>query len=44
LDHHDEPMVRRIVKQASQSRYQFSSIVLGIAGSDAFRMKVKRAS
>jgi hypothetical protein len=41
LDHHDEPIVRRIVSQAARDQYRFSSIVAGIARSEAFRMKVK---
>jgi hypothetical protein len=41
LDHFDEPGVRQIVSQASGDKYQFSSIVSGIARSDAFRTKKK---
>ena len=44
LDHHDEPIVRRIVSQAARDQHRFSSIVAGIVRSEAFRMKVKGAS
>jgi mono/diheme cytochrome c family protein len=42
LDHHDEPIVRRIVSQAARDQHRFASIVTGIVRSEAFRMKVKR--
>jgi hypothetical protein len=38
LDHHDMPRVRAIVREAEQSDYRFSSIVLGIVKSDQFQM------
>jgi hypothetical protein len=41
LEASDEPIVRRIVSQARDG-YRFSSIVVGIATSEAFRMKVKK--
>jgi cytochrome c553 len=41
LEPSDEPIVRRIVSQARDG-YRFSSIVVGIATSEAFRMKVKK--
>jgi len=44
LEHTDEPIVRRIVAQAARDRYQFSSIVVGIAASDPFRLKMKPAA
>jgi hypothetical protein len=44
LEYYDEPAVRRIANQAARDGYQFSSIVTGIATSDPFRMKVKRAA
>ena len=41
LEPSDEPIVRRIVGQARDG-YRFSSIVVGIATSEPFRMKVKK--
>ena len=41
LEASDEPIVRRIVSQARDG-YKFSSIVVGIATSEPFRMKVKK--
>jgi hypothetical protein len=38
LDHHDMPRVRAIVREAEQSDYRFSSVVLGIVKSDQFQM------
>ena len=34
------PTVRAIVRDAAQHDYRFSAVVLGIANSPAFRMKV----
>ena len=42
LEYYDAPAVRRIVGQAADRDYRFSSIVAGIVMSDAFRMKMKR--
>jgi hypothetical protein len=42
LEASDEPIVRRIVSQAARDGYRFSSIVIGIATSEPFRMKVKK--
>ena len=39
----DMPAVRRIVGQAGQRQYRFSSIVLGIVNSVPFQMRVKPA-
>jgi hypothetical protein len=39
LDYRDMPTVRRIVRQAAASKYQFKSIVLGVVTSDAFRRR-----
>jgi hypothetical protein len=36
------PTVRRIVRQAAADDYRFSALVLGIANSIPFRMKVAR--
>jgi mono/diheme cytochrome c family protein len=41
VDEADMPTVRSIVRGAEPSRYQFSSIVLGIVKSDAFQMNQK---
>ncbi|MBN1237858.1 MAG: DUF1585 domain-containing protein, partial [Gammaproteobacteria bacterium] len=38
LEFYDMPVVRRIVDEAAREDYRFSSLVLGIVGSDAFRM------
>jgi len=43
LEPSDEPIVRRIVGQARDG-YRFSSIVVGIATSEPFRMKVKKVT
>jgi hypothetical protein len=39
LRHYDMPTVRAIVRDAGQQDYRFSSIVLGIVNSNAFRME-----
>lgn len=41
VDHRDMPAVRRIVAQAAQDGYRFSSIVRGIAASAPFQMRLK---
>jgi mono/diheme cytochrome c family protein len=41
VDEADMPAVRSIVRGAEPSRYQFSSIVIGIVKSDAFQMNQK---
>jgi hypothetical protein len=38
VEHEDMPAVRAIVRRAAEEDYRFSSIVLGIVDSDAFRM------
>ncbi len=38
LTYYDMPVVRRIVDDAARDDYRFSSLVLGIVNSDAFRM------
>jgi hypothetical protein len=40
LEAYDMPTVRSIVREAAQHDYRFSAVVLGIANSPAFRMKV----
>jgi hypothetical protein len=37
LEYFDMPQVRSIVRTAGKENYKFSSIVLGIVNSDAFR-------
>jgi len=39
LDPQDMPQVRAIVREAAKNDYRFSSLVLGIVSSDAFRMQ-----
>jgi hypothetical protein len=39
LDYHDMPTVRRIVRQAAADDYRFTSIVVGVVSSEAFRKK-----
>jgi hypothetical protein len=40
LEAYDMPTVRAIVRDAAEHDYRFSAVVLGIANSEAFRMKV----
>ena len=44
LEYFDMPRVRAIVRDAEKSGYQFSSLIMGIVTSDAFRMKQVQAS
>jgi hypothetical protein len=39
LDYRDMPTVRRIVRQAAADDYRFTSLVLGVVSSDAFRKR-----
>jgi mono/diheme cytochrome c family protein len=39
LEYYDMPAVRKIVRSAAANDYRFSSLVLGIVSSDAFRLK-----
>jgi hypothetical protein len=41
IDYHDMPAVRAIVREAAASDYRFSSLVLGIARSVPFQMRMK---
>ncbi len=41
LDHHDMPVVRAIVRDSARQNFRFSSLVLGIVGSDPFQMRTK---
>jgi mono/diheme cytochrome c family protein len=44
LDTYDMPVVRRIVKDARQENYRFSSIVRGIIRSTPFQMRIRKDS
>jgi hypothetical protein len=44
VQYFDMPAVRAIVRRAAQDDYRFSSIVLGVVGSDAFQMRMKKAA
>ncbi len=39
LDYYDMPTVRQIARAAANQEYRMSAFVLGVVGSDAFRMK-----
>jgi hypothetical protein len=41
VDHRDMPAVRRIVRGAADEDYRFSALVLGVAESDPFLMRIK---
>ena len=41
VDHHDMPAIRLIVRDASKNGDRFSSLVLGVAKSAPFQMKMK---
>jgi hypothetical protein len=41
IEYEDMPLVRSILRDASSSKYQFSSLVLGIVKSPAFQMNMK---
>jgi mono/diheme cytochrome c family protein len=40
VEYYDMPAVRKIVRETARDKYRFSSIVLGIVRSDAFRMRM----
>jgi mono/diheme cytochrome c family protein len=42
LDHHDQPAVRAILRQAGGREYRFSSLVLGIVNSMPFQMRMSQ--
>lgn len=44
LDYYDRPTVRKIVRAAAAHDYRWSSIILGIVESAAFRMRAARAA
>jgi mono/diheme cytochrome c family protein len=41
VEYQDMPLVRSIVRDSADSKYKFSSVVLGIVKSDTFQMNVK---
>jgi hypothetical protein len=43
VENQDMPLVRAIARDARGTNYRFSSLVLGIVKSDAFRMNMKTA-
>jgi len=43
IDYRDQPAVRAIARAAGEEDYRVSSFILGVVGSDAFRMKQARA-
>jgi hypothetical protein len=40
VEYYDMPTIRRIVRESARDKYRFSSIVMGIVRSDAFRMRM----
>jgi mono/diheme cytochrome c family protein len=44
VHHEDMPLVRGIVRRAGREDNRFSALVLGIVESDAFQMRIKKAS
>ena len=44
LTFHDMPVVRAVARDAATHDYHFSSLILGIAKSVPFQMKVKKAT
>jgi hypothetical protein len=44
IEYQDMPLVRAVARGAAASQYRFSSIVLGITSSPAFRMKMAPAN
>ncbi len=43
IDYRDQPAVRAIATAAAEDDYRMSSFILGVVGSDAFRMRQARA-
>ncbi len=41
VEYHDMPLVRSIVRNSADSRYRFSSLIMGIVESPAFQMNMK---
>jgi hypothetical protein len=44
LEYYDMPAIRKIVRSSAVDRYRFSSLVVGIATSTPFRMRIKGMS
>ncbi|MCY3732118.1 MAG: DUF1585 domain-containing protein, partial [Rhodospirillaceae bacterium] len=44
LEYHDQPVVRRIVRDAAADEYRWSSLVLGIVNSEPFLTSLPRAA
>jgi hypothetical protein len=44
VEYYDMPTIRRIVRESARDNYRFSSIVMGIVRSDAFRMRMVPAA
>jgi hypothetical protein len=42
LDHYDQPVVRKIIREAAPGDYRWSSLILGIAKSTPFQMRRSR--
>jgi mono/diheme cytochrome c family protein len=43
VQYYDQPSVRKMVREAAANDYKFSSLVLGVAKSDPFQMRMARA-
>ena len=43
LDYYDQPTVRKIVREASEGGYRWSSLILGIVESPAFQMRTAQS-
>jgi hypothetical protein len=39
MEYFDQPMIRKITKNAETNNYRMSSFILGVINSDAFQMK-----
>ena len=39
VEHYDQPLIRKIVRKAEEDAYRFSSFVVALVESDAFRMR-----
>ena len=44
LHYYDMPVVRSITREAARNDYRFSSLILGIARSVPFQMKLKKSA
>ena len=43
VEHHDMPAVRAIEREAAESGYRFSALVLGIVKSTPFQMRARKS-